>query len=210
MIDRTVPNDLFVATYHGALTPAVFAELQVSQRQFGFLNNGGTQTDIVESPFLTLTQRFGHYNAPYFDANDPQERNNRQFSGNATYFVSTAGLGTHSIKGGFEHFQSTLKGGNSQTATGFVFTSDYAVDQAGNPLNDADGRMMPVFTPFASQLQDWRPVRGAKLDIRTLSFYLNDSWAFGEHLSFNLGIRAESVDSEATGQIIGLDTSTVV
>jgi len=55
---------------------------------------------------------------------------------------------------------------------------------------------MPVFTPFASQFQDWRPVRGAKLDIRTSSF--------------NLWIRAESVDSEATGQIIGLDTSTVV
>ena len=210
VINRTVPNDLFVASYHGALTSAVFAELQVSQRQFGFRNNGGTQTDIVESPFLTLTQRFGHYNAPYFDANDPQERNNRQFSGNATYFVSTAGLGTHSIKGGFEHFQSTLKGGNSQTATGFVFTSNYAVDQTGSPLRDVDGRMMPVFTPFASQLQDWRPVRGATLDIRTLSFYLNDSWAFGDHLSFNLGIRAESVDSEATGQIIGLDTSTIV
>ena len=210
VIDRTVPNDLFVATYRGALSSAVFAEFQVSQRRFRFRNNGGVETGILESPFLTLTQRFGHYNAPYFDANDPQERNNRQVTGNATYFLPTSNFGTHSIKGGFEHFQSTLVGGNSQTATGFVFSADYEVDGTGSPVLDADGRLSPIFTPFANLIQDWRPVRGAELDIRTLSFYLNDSWAFGDHWSFNLGVRAEQVDSEATGQILGLDTSTVV
>lgn len=54
------------------------------------------------------------------------------------------------------------------------------------------------------------PVKGATLDINTLSFYANDEWAVNDHLSLNLGIRAETVNSDATGGIVGVDTSAVV
>ncbi len=53
-------------------------------------------------------------------------------------------------------------------------------------------------------------MRGAKLDINTLSFYVNDTWAVNSNLTVNLGLRAEKVDSEATGGIVGLDTGAVV
>ena len=125
--------------------------------------------------------------APYFDATDPQNRDNRQFTGSATYYVDTSKFGGHSIKGGFEHFTSTLKGGNSQTATGFVFDADYAVGASGSPSLDAEGRLMPVFVPGASLIENWRPLRGSSLDIRTLSVYLNDNWQLGNHYSFNVG-----------------------
>ena len=208
--NRQVPNDLIVATYRGATTSRLFTEFQVSRKQFGFRNSGGTDTNIVESPFITLTQSFGHYNAPYFDANDPQNRDNLQFTGSTTYFADTGSFGTHSIKGGFEHFTSTLQGGNSQSATDFVFYADYATDGTGAPATDAEDRLIPSFAPGATQLQNWRPDRGSALDIRTLSFYVNDSWQLGSHLSFNLGLRAEKNDSEATGNIVGIDTSSVV
>ena len=210
-INRTLPNDLWVATYRGAMSSRLFTELQVSRKKLGFRGNGGTLTDIVESPILTLTQRLAHYNAPYFDAADPQDRDNRQITGSATYYLDTpTSIGTHSIKGGFEHFRSTLRGGNSQTATGFVFDADYAIGADGTPVLDADGRIEPVFVPGANLLEDWRPVRGATLDIDTVSIYVNDSWNVGSHLSLNLGLRAESVDSQAKGGISGIDTSTVV
>ena len=86
-INRTLPNDLWVATYRGAVSSRLFTELQVSQTKLGFRGNGGTLTDIVESPFITLSQRLGHYNAPYFDATDPQDRDNRQVTGSATRAV---------------------------------------------------------------------------------------------------------------------------
>ena len=60
-INRTLPNDLWVATYRGAASSRRFTELQVSQKKLGFRGNGGTLTDIVESPFVTLTQRLAHY-----------------------------------------------------------------------------------------------------------------------------------------------------
>ena len=210
VIDRTLPNDLWVATYRGAATNNLFTEFQVSQKRLGFRNNGGSLLDIHDSPFITLTQQLAHFNAPYFDATDPQDRDNRQVTGSATYYLDTASIGTHSVKGGFERFRSTLRGGNSQSSTGFVFDADYAVGTDGAPLLDGNGRLVPVFEPFATLIEDWRPIRGATLNIDTLSFYVNDSWQLGNHLSFNLGLRSEKIDSDATGNIGGLSTSTVV
>jgi hypothetical protein len=61
-----------------------------------------------------------------------------------------------------------------------------------------------------SQLENWIATRGAQLDIRTLSFYAQDDWAVGRRLTLNLGVRFEDVKSEATGGIIGVDTTTWV
>ena len=207
----TFPNDLWVATYRGAVSTSLFIEGQVSRREAGFRDIGGTSTNILDSPFITVTQGLGHFNAPYFDSSDPEYRNNRQVTASATYLLPT-NAGTHSIKGGFEHFQSTNTGGNSQTSTGFVFVTEYAENADGSPLIDANGRFVPVFgapAPFTI-LETWLPVRGATLDINTLSFYVNDSWAVNDNLTVNLGIRAEKVDSEATGGIVGVDTGAVV
>ena len=207
----TFPNDLWVATYRGAVSTSLFIEGQVSRREAGFRDTGGTSTNILDSPFITVTQGLGHFNAPYFDSSDPEDRNNRQVTASATYLLPT-NAGTHSIKGGVEHFQTTRTGGNSQTSTGFVFVTEYAEDADGAPLLDANGRFIPVFgspAPFTIR-ETWLPVKGATIDINTLSFYLNDNWALSDHVSVNLGIRAEKVKSDATGGIVGVDTSAVV
>ena len=128
LISRTLPNDLWVATYRGAVTNRLFIEGQVSRREFGFRDSGGTSTDILDSPFITVTQGLGHFNAPYFAASDPEDRNNRQYTASATYLLPT-NTGTHSIKGGFEHFQSTNTGGGSQTSTGSVFVGYIRISQ---------------------------------------------------------------------------------
>ena len=61
------PNDLMVATYRGSLRSDIAAEVQYSQKRFGFRDSGGSSNDIFDSPFLTRTFSLGHYNAPYFD-----------------------------------------------------------------------------------------------------------------------------------------------
>ncbi len=212
LIEPTVPNDLWVATYRGAVSSSLFIEGQVSRKKWGRRNVGGTSTNIVDSPFISVTQGgTGHYNAPFFDASDPEDRNNRQFTGSATYFLPTS-TGTHSIKSGFEHFQSTRIGGNSQSATGFYFITPYAENADGSPQLDGNGRFMPVFgnpAPF-NLLLTTLPVLDARLDIHTLSFYVNDSWAVNDNVSLNLGIRAERVTSDAPGGVPGFDAGTVV
>ena len=204
------PQDLLVTTYRGSLTNAVFAEVQYSQKRHGFRDSGGTSTDIFDSPMLTRRLTRAQYNAPYFDATDPEDRNNRQITGSVTWFASTPTIGSHSLKAGFERFTTTRTGGNSQSSTGYDIRTDYAVGPDGSPLIDADQQLTPVFTPGVSWLVSWVATRGARIDIHTTSFFVNDEWALDEHFSFNLGVRGEVIDSEATGGITTVDTSSVV
>ena len=210
LIEPEFPNDLVVATYRGAIGSNLAAEVQYSQKRQGFRNFGGTSSDIFDSPFITVWQGLGHYNAPYFDATDPEDRNNRQVTGNVTWFHSSPTFGSHSVKAGFERYTSTNTGGNSQSSTGFVFYAPFAEGPDGAPLLDAGGRLFPVFEPFGVVIQDWRAVRGARIDINTTSFFVNDTWTLDDHLSFNLGVRGETVDSEATGGIQTVDAGALV
>ena len=56
----------------------------------------------------------------------------------------------------------------------------------------------------------WVPTRGARIDVTTQSFYINDSWQVMNRLSANLGARLEIVTSDATGGIATIDTKTIV
>ena len=149
LVNPKTPNDLWVATYRGAVSSSLFIEGQVSRKAWGVRDRGGTSTNIVDSPFLSVQRGLGHYNAPFFDSADPEDRNNRQITASATYFLPTE-TGTHSIKGGFEHFQTTRTTANSQTSTGFVFITAYLEDATFAPVLDADGRFIPTFGPIGS------------------------------------------------------------
>jgi hypothetical protein len=213
LVTRQLPNTRFVSNYNGVLSPSLFGTLQYSRKTFGFRNTGGTSTAVADSPFRTRGTSgipFNlHYNAPFFDSNDPEDRNNQQVAASLSWFASTARLGSHDVKGGVEWFQSTRTGGNSQSATGYVFQSDY-LHQNGAITYDAQGRLVPVFTPGVSRMQQWLPTRGASIDIDTTSLYVHDRWTANRNLALDLGVRYERVRSEATGDIVGADTNTLV
>jgi hypothetical protein len=202
------PNSILGANWRGMLRSNLLAEVGYSQRKFAFINQGGTSTNIVDSPMITLTQAQAEFNAPYFDATDPENRNNRQVTGNLSYSMSKAGH--HDFKGGYEFFRSQRTGGNSQSATNDVFRADYATDAAGKPLFDGNGYLIPVFSPGVTQVQNWLPQRGAVLNVDTQSAFLEDHWAATRMLSLDLGVRYERVRSVATGGILGVDTDAVV
>jgi hypothetical protein len=172
---------------------------------------------VTGSPIFTFgnsaaVEAGQHYNAPYFDyGTDPQDRYNHQVTGNLSYFLSTQSLGKHDLKVGFEYYKNSFKGGNSQSPTNYVFYADYATDAAGEPVLDGNGNLTPVFEPFGGLFLNWLAERGARLDVRTTSLYLNDRWRVGGRWTFNLGVRYERVRSDTTSSsILGLDTDTIV
>jgi hypothetical protein len=206
---RELPNSLFVGNYHGILRSNLFLEVQYSQKEFQFKDAGGKSPVIADSPIISLSDGL-HYNAPYWDATDPENRDNRQITANLSYVLSTQRGGTHDLKVGFEHYKSTRTGGNSQSATDYVFDADYAVGSDGKPLFDSSGRMIPVFVPGETLIENWQAVRGAEVDTKTLSLFANDRWAVNRRLSLNLGVRYEQVRGQATGDITTVDTDTIV
>ena len=206
---RTLPNWYAFATYRGILGNTAFAEVQVSRKEFGFKDAGGSLTDIMNSPMITFSQSLAHFNALYFDASDPEGRNNRQVTGNLTYLSEGGNSGRHELKAGYEWFRSQRTGGNSQSATNYVFIADYAVDASGNPIQDAQGFLQPVFAPGGSELEEWQAVRGAVLNVDNQSVFAQDHWSISPRLSADLGVRFEHIRSRATGGVVGLDTSSV-
>jgi hypothetical protein len=210
LVTRRTPNDVFGANWRGLLGSKVFAEAAYSQRHFSFLDAGGSSTVMADSPIFTLTQNGGAwaYNAPYFDATDPEDRNNRQLTASLSYSLEKAGR--HDFKGGWEWYRSSRTGGNSQSATSFVFAADFVEAADGTPVFDANSRIIPTFVPGGTQVQHWIATRGAELNTDNNSFFLQDHWVASRNLSFDLGVRFEKVKSQSTGGIIGVDTSTVV
>ena len=209
---RTVPNTRWAASYHGVWTPRLFFELKYSEKEFGFRGAGGELTGIRDSSFQTFSPPFRQYNAVHFDASDPEDRNNEDLTGSVSYFLSTGRLGSHGFKLGYERFRTTRIGGNSQSATGYAFQTNYVTTTGapvGPPVLDSQGRFIPIFVNSGSLrtvLLNHLPVRGARIDITTDAFFFQDSWSFNDHLSFNLGLRYEAVKSEATGDIVAADT----
>jgi len=209
-------NDGMSAFYSGVLASNLFGEARWSKKHFGFRGLGGKSTDIHDSPFRSSTRVTGvtfsgTYNAPYFDATDPEDRNNRQVFAALSYFLSSRSFGSHDIKGGYERFTDERTGGNSQTATGSVFFGGYKTS-GGAPVL-VNGELIPLFNPRSDgQTQETRmalyvATRGAKIDTDTDSLFINDRWNLNQYFNFNLGARYEKSKSHATGGIIGIDTS---
>jgi hypothetical protein len=213
LVDAIQPNKLFVANYNGVFGSRVLINGQYSRKDWS-VQLGGASTALLDSPFrargvATGTASGQHYHAPFFSALDPEDRNNNQYSGSISYFLTTRSAGTHNLKAGGESFTSSRVGGNSQSATNYVFLADYLVTGGVTQL-DAQGRLIPLWVPGVTQVQNWLPTLGATMDLTTSSFYVQDRWAAGDHFSFDLGFRFETANSEATGDIVGADTHSLV
>ncbi|PYR46332.1 MAG: hypothetical protein DMF89_22450, partial [Acidobacteria bacterium] len=211
---RQLPNRLFGVNYNGQLTPSLFATVQFSSKYQGYRHNGGTSSNIIDSPFTTTGATPGvpgglYYHAPYLDATDPEQRNNQQIAGSLTHFAATPRYGSHELKGGGEYFVSTGIGGNSQSSTGNVFAADYLTAN-GSIVRDASGAPIPVFTPGVSEVWTFQATRGAQVRIKTTSLYVQDRWVAMPRLTFDLGTRFEAVRSDATGGIRAVNAMSIV
>jgi hypothetical protein len=179
-------NRLYVASWRGVLGSRTFATAQYSQKNWKLQNAGGSSTSVFDSPIMTRGTTAGvpggvQYNAPYFDSTDPEERNNRQVTGSVAQMLSSRRAGT-----------------------------DYKLDANNRPELDANGALIPRFTPGVSRVQVWQPERGASIDLTTASLFVTDRWVAARRLTFDLGLRFEAVSSNATGGVSTVDAKTLV
>ena len=207
--DVNYPNWYYYTNYRGVLKNNMLVEVAYSQRHNQLGQTGPSGSNIVtDSPFLSLSCGFCIYNAPYFDATDPEDRNNWQLTGNTTKYWNLHGK--HETKAGYEFFRSQDVGGNSQSPTNYVFVTDFLLDANGNPVLDATGRPTPVFVPGESETWFFPAIKGAKLNIDTQSLFLQDHWTINNRWSADLGTRFEHVNAASTGGITSVNSNRIV
>jgi hypothetical protein len=209
--DQTsTPGSLLVANWDGVMASRFFATAQYS-RKTNHPRFGNASARLQDSPFLTIGRVSPgglHFGPAYFDRTDPEDRDNNQLTGSVSYFGSRPGFGTHDVKAGVEVFSLVLRGGNSQSSTGYLFNTDFTI-AGGRPVTDASGRVVPVWIPGGTTVGNTLPTRGAELDIRTTSLYLQDRWTLAR-LTLDLGLRYEHVGSQATGGAASIGAQSIV
>jgi TonB-dependent receptor-like protein len=208
-VDRSNPNWYYYTNYRGVAAHNLLVEAQYSERRFEFQGDGGTSTNIIDSPFISVTQCACLFNAPYFDATDPEHRNNRQVTGSVSRDWTLRGR--HETKAGFEWFRSQRTGGNSQSATSYVFNSDFATDANGVPVLDATGRAVPTFVSGLSSVDFFPATRGGTMNIDNNSAFAQDHWTINAHWSADLGARFEHVKALSTpGDVVSINSNRIV
>ena len=206
LVPRERPNSYFFTTWRGTPTGRMLVEARYSERRSSF-RGGGTSEGITSSPFVAFEPTV-IYGAPYFDSSDPEERNNRQFTGNVTGFWNR--VGRHETKAGYEFYRSQRVGGGSQSSTDYVLWSDYAKAPNGRPLLDSAGRLIPMFVPGVSALDFYPAIRGASLNNDSHAAFVHDHWIVHQRWSLDLGARLERVRAVSSGDIVSVANTRVV
>ena len=215
LYDRQLPQKLGVVNWNGVLRHKLFATAQWSReargvRELRRQEHAAARLAVLTTGGSGIPQSL-LYSSPYFDGNDPENRDNQQLTGSVSYYLSTKSLGSHDVKGGIEWFRSSYTGGNSQSPTGYVYWSNYLTDAGGARLIDADGRFIPDLRArrvVAVQLAGRaRRADGHRYDV---DLHCTIAGRYNRRLTFDLGARYERVRTRPTGDIVGADTDTWV
>ena len=197
---RSLPNDLFTASYNGVITSNLLAEAAYSAKNFAFVGSGGQFTDFVHGTWISDSQ--ARWNAPVFcGVCTDEERNNKSLLLKGTYFFNTSGLGTHNLVFGGENYDETRLVNNFQSA------SQYEINSTGTAI--IIGKNIYPHFDTATNVR-YRPIlqesRGSQLQTR--SFFVNDKWELNKNFGFNVGVRYDKNDAvDASGNTVSDDSA---
>jgi outer membrane receptor for ferrienterochelin and colicin len=199
--DRQLPQQLLAVHYTGTLRNNLFVEAQYAARSFTFEGAGAKTRDLIDGTVMQDRTTGARWWSPTFcGVCTDEERANSNVLVKANYFLSTP-RGSHNLTVGYDTFNDRRIGDNNQSG------SDFHVWASGSII---DGETIyPVLRPDGSTWIIWWPVqeasRGTKF--RTHSLFLNDSWAFNRHLTFNLGVRLDRNNGrDNVGQLVARDS----
>jgi len=189
--ERETPNSLYSLTYNGVFTNHFFVEGQYAKKEFAFLGGGSPFTDNINGTLLQDRARGTRWWTPTFRKTpEGEHRDHELYVGKATYFLTTKSLGTHEIKGGYEHFLEVRDVNNYQQG------SDYRISVAQSIVrgDQVFGRFLNTGTNTRVQ---YLPIlvlsQGSEYEVD--SVFLNDRWTLNSHWTFNIGMRFDKNDA---------------
>ena len=193
-------EDLTSLNYTGVLTGNLFVEGHYSRRDYAILGSGSQFTDVAKgTPIWDRQRDQARFNSPTFCAvcgSGVEDRNNWNYLGKVNYFLSTPRVGSHSLVAGFDTFRETRQNDNYQSGTSFRVQATTSIIQGD--------RVYPVLRNDRTTFIEWLPLVGSSVgnDLRTSSFFLNDTWRLNSRATFNVGVR---YDRNKSADQSGLD-----
>jgi len=190
-------HDLKAFNYAGVLSDDFFVNGQYSYRRrtgihFGCPYSPDVDETIIGTPIND--QMYGTVaNCSFFaSGRNTLMRNNEDIVAKGSWFLSTAGAGSHDVVFGVDQYKDLHKENNYQSSSDFVLSS-FGYEYS------ADGKTIyPNFYNF-NECQycsdiDWVPVTEPSKgdDLRTQSVFINDRWRLNNNWSFNLGVRYDA------------------
>ena len=187
LYDSANDENLYSANFTSVLTNTWFVEAQYSRRELDFIGTGGSKTDLPNgTPIWDRSRGQARFNAPTFCkvcGSGLEMRNNWNTAVKANYFLSTDRTGSHNIVAGVDLYQETRKNDNFQSGSSYRVQATRSVIQGQN--------IYPVFLGDNTTYVEYLPLVAPSVgnDIRTQSFFANDTWRLNEALSVSLGLR---------------------
>jgi outer membrane receptor protein involved in Fe transport len=218
--NRSLPQDLWAVNYTGVLTDNFFVEGQYSQRHFTFENSGSAYTDLQRGTWLSDVYNYASlafYNSPIFCAvcpNANEKRDNQDALAKASWFLSTANMGSHDLVVGVDQYEDKRLSNNYQSGSGYgLYVDGEVLTNPANPNSlflDSNGTPYPVFinNSGASYISYW-PIANVTSgnDFKTNSAFVNDKWRLNNNWSFNIGARYDKNDGKnANGAVVAKDS----
>ncbi|MBK6406690.1 MAG: TonB-dependent receptor [Holophagales bacterium] len=200
LYNPSYPQSLLALNYNGVLTNQVFVEAQYSQRKFAFEDAGGSSRDLIAGTNMIDATLGGLYNAsPFCAVCDPETRDNENFLAKGTLFLSTKSLGSHNIVFGYDNFNNKVFSNNYQSGSNYTVYSSSTIVQGQDVYPVVGSDAVLVYWPI------FELSKGS--NVRTHSFYVNDTWRLNNNLSFNVGLRYDKNDGKDSRGVTTSDDS---
>jgi hypothetical protein len=176
---RQLPQDLFSAALHRHAGIALRARGAVLVAQFHLR---GRRRDQHRPDSGHAAARHQHrqvvVGAELLRRLHPRAARQRRPARQGSYFLTTAGAGSHNIVFGYDGFNDKVTSDNFQSATNFhVWSTDIVVD---------NNVVYPVIDNQRNTYIIWWPLTEASrgTNFRTHSFFANDDWQFNRNFTF--------------------------
>jgi len=203
--NRQLPQNLSTGSYTGVISSNFFVEGRFSSRHFSFIGSGAPTTDLIEGTLLLDGQRNNtrFWSPTFCGVCTPEQRDNTDFYGKGTYFLSTKNGGSHNMVFGYDLFNDKRFANNHQSGSDYrIFaTTSYIVGQDVIPeFRGDDGTTIIQWNPI--------PVGSQGTNFRTHSLFYNDNWRVGSHLTANLGLRWDRNNgADSAGRLVAKDSA---
>ena len=193
------PRSLLSLHYNGIVSQNLLLEGQLSRMRDRFTN--GAEDRSLEQGTLLLDTSSGNrmWSSTFCGSPCPaKQRNNKEYLGKTSYFLSTRSLGNHSLVGGVDEFHQLRNENNFQSGSDFRIQGIILCDKGGiavacSSISSSELSSTNVYfgtDTSAGQVQ-YTPVPSLSKtsDFAVRSLFINDKWDLNPHWSFNVGGR---------------------